>query len=85
MDFETERPKGRNATQNHLLCLLTLGSTIERHKNCARGDGNFARVTTWTEIQTSILKVTIADEGARYSEKERRMPATVNSKISSRQ
>ena len=72
MDFETERPKGRNATQNHLLCLLTLGSTIERHKNCARGDGNFARVTTWTEIQTSILKVTIADEGARYSEKERR-------------
>ena len=87
VDFETERPKGRSAAQNHFLCLLTLGSTIERHKNCARGDGNFARLAAWTEIQTSILisfdipqriliglgyNVTIADEGARYSEKERR-------------
>ena len=32
VDFETERPKGRSAAQNHFLCLLTLGSTIERHK-----------------------------------------------------
>ena len=87
LDFETERPKGRSAAQNHFLCLLTLGSTIERHKTCARGDGNFARVAAWTEIQTSIIyssdiplgiliglgyNVTIADEGARYSEKERR-------------
>ena len=87
VDFETERPKGRSAAQNHFLCLLTLGSTIERHKNCARGDGNYAKVAAWTEIQTSITysfdiplgiliglgyNVTIADEGARYSEKERR-------------
>jgi hypothetical protein len=87
VDFETERPKGRSAAQNHFLCLLTLGSTIERHKNCARGDGNYAKVAAWTEIQTSIIysfdiplgiliglgyNVTIADEGARYSEKERR-------------
>ena len=87
VDFETERPKGRSAAQNHFLCLLTLGSTIERHKTGARGDGNLARLAAWTEIQTSILNafdipqgiliglgynVTIADEGARYSEKERR-------------
>ena len=87
VDFETERPKGRSAAQNHFLCLLTLGSTIERHKTSARGDGNLAKLAAWTEIQTSILNafdipqgiliglgynVTIADEGARYSEKERR-------------
>ena len=56
-------------------------------RNCARGDGNYAKVAAWTEIQTSITysfdiplgiliglgyNVTIADEGARYSEKERR-------------
>ena len=32
INFETERPKGRSAAPNHFLCLLTLGSTIERHK-----------------------------------------------------
>ena len=37
VEFETERPKGRSAAQNHFLCLLTLGSTIERHKTSARG------------------------------------------------
>ena len=87
VDFETERPKGRSAAQNHFLSLLTLGSTIERHKTGARGDGSLAKLAPWTEIQTSILNafdipqgiligldynVTIADEGARYSEKERR-------------
>ena len=87
IEFETERPKGRSVAQNHFLCLLTLGSTIERHKNCARGDRNLAKVDAWTRIQTMILdafdipegiliglgyNVAIADEGARYSEKERR-------------
>jgi len=85
--FETERPKGRSAAQNHFLCLLALGSTIERHKTSARGDANFAKVGILTDMQTSILdafdipqgiliglgyNVSIADEGARYSEKERR-------------
>ena len=87
VEFETERPKGRSAAQNHFLCLLTLGSTIERHKTSARGDMNLAKLAAWTDIQTSVLEVfdipqgiliglgynvTIADEGARYSEKERR-------------
>ena len=38
INFETERPKRRSAAPNHFLCLLTLGSTIERHKTSARGD-----------------------------------------------
>ena len=85
--FETERPKGRSAAQNHFLCLLTLGTTIERHKTSARGDGNLAKVDTLAGIQMSILQtfdipqgiliglgynVSIADEGVRYTEKERR-------------
>ena len=95
INFETERPKGRSAAQNHFLCLLTLGSTIERHKTSARGDGNLAKIAIWTEIQTSILQtfdipqgiliglgynVSIADEGARKDA----MLATARSKISSR-
>ena len=43
VDFETERPKGRSAAQNHFLCLLTLGSTIERHK------------TGWKSCQISCM------------------------------
>ena len=85
--FETERPKGRSAAQNHFLCLLALGTTIERHKTSARGDANLAKVGTLSDIQMSILQafdipqgiliglgynVLIADEGARYTEKERR-------------
>ena len=87
INFETERPKGRSAAQNHFLCLLALGSTIERHKTSARGDMDLMKVATWTEIQTSIVQtfdiplgilislgynVTIADGGTRYSEKEKR-------------
>ena len=46
VDFETNRPKGRrSAAQNHFLCLLTLGTTMERHKTSARGDNNFSRVS----------------------------------------
>ena len=85
--FETNQPKGRSAAQNHFLCLLALGTTLERHKTSARGDGNLSKIATLTDIQFSILKafdipqgiligqgynVSIADEGARYSEKERR-------------
>ena len=85
--FETNQPKGRSAAQNHFLCLLALGTTLERHKTSARGDGNLPRVAELSEIQFSILKVfdipqgilighgynvSIADEGARYTEKERR-------------
>ena len=43
VDFETNRPKGRSAAQNHFLYLLTLGTTMERHKTSARGDNNFPR------------------------------------------
>ena len=97
--FETERPKGRSAAQNHFLCLLTLGSTIERHKTSARGDMNFAKVAAWTDIQTLVVNVfdiplgiliglgynvTIADEGARYSERKDAMPVIASSRISSR-
>ena len=57
VEFETERPKGRSAAQNHFLCLLTLGSTIERHKTSARGDMNLAKLAAWTDIQTSVLEV----------------------------
>jgi len=85
--FETNQPRGRSAAQNHFLCLLALGTTIERHKTSARGDGNLAKISFLSEIQFSILKafdipqgvligqgynVSIADEGARYTEKERR-------------
>ena len=85
--FETNQPRGRSAAQNHFLCLLALGTTIERHKTSARGDGNLAKISILSEIQFSILKafdipqgiligqgynVSIADEGARYTEKERR-------------
>ena len=52
--FETERPKGRSAAQNNFLCLLALGSTIERHKTSARGDANFAKVGILTDIMHSI-------------------------------
>ena len=85
--FETNRPKGRSAAQNHFLCLLALGTTIERHKTSARGDGNLAKIGILSDIHMSILRafdipqgvligqgynVSIADEGARYTEKERR-------------
>ena len=85
--FETDRPKGRSAAQNHFLCLLALGTTIERHKTSARGDANLAKIGILSDIQVSILQafdipqgiliglgytVSIADEGARYTEKERR-------------
>ena len=85
--FETNQPRGRSAAQNHFLCLLALGTTIERHKTSARGDGNLAKISVLSDIHFSILKafdipqgiligqgynVSIADEGARYTEKERR-------------
>ena len=85
--FETNQPRGRSAAQNHFLCLLALGTTLERHKTSARGDGNLSKIATLSEIQFSILKafdipqgiligqgynVSIADEGARYTQKERR-------------
>ena len=85
--FETNQPRGRSAAQNHFLCLLALGTTVERHKTSARGDGNLAKIALLSEIQFSIVKafdiplgiligqgynVSIADEGARYTEKERR-------------
>ena len=41
--FETNQPRGRSAAQNHFLCLLALGTTVERHKTSARGDGNLQR------------------------------------------
>ena len=85
--FETNQLRGRSAAQNHFLCLLALGTTVERHKTSARGDGNLAKIAILSEIQFSIVKafdiplgiligqgynVSIADEGARYTEKERR-------------
>ena len=85
--FETNQPRGRSAAQNHFLCLLALGTTVERHKTSARGDGNLAKIAILSEIQFPIVKafdiplgiligqgynVSIADEGARYTEKERR-------------
>ena len=85
--FETNQPRGRSAAQNHFLCLLALGTTVERHKTSARGDRNLAKIAILSEVQFSILKafdipqgiligqgynVSIADEGARYTEKERR-------------
>ena len=87
INFETEQPKGRSAAQNYFLCLLALGTTIERHKTGARGGGNLAKVSAWTDIQNTVVQtfdvplgilmslgynVTIADGGTRYSEKERR-------------
>ena len=85
--FETNQPRGRSAAQNHFLCLLALGTTVERHKTSARGDGNLTKIAILSEIQFSIVKafdiplgiligqgynVSTADEGARYTEKERR-------------
>ena len=85
--FETNQPRGRSAAQNHFLCLLALGTTVERHKTSARGDRNLAKIAILSEVQFSILKafdipqgiligqgynVSIADEGARYTERERR-------------
>ena len=85
--FETNQPRGRSAAQNHFLCLLALGTTVERHKTSARGDRNLAKIAILSEVQFSIFKafdipqgiligqgynVSIADEGARYTEKERR-------------
>ena len=85
--FETNQPRGRSAAQNHFLFLLALGTTVERHKTSARGDGNLAKIAILSEIQFSIVKafdiplgiligqgynVSIADEGAKYTEKERR-------------
>ena len=89
INFETEQPKGRSAAQNYFLCLclLALGTTIERHKTSARGDGNLAKISAWTSIQEKVTQifdiplgilmshgynVTIADGGTRCSEKERR-------------
>ena len=43
--FETNQPKGRSAAQNDFLCLLALGTTIERHKTSSRGDGNLAKIS----------------------------------------
>ena len=54
--FETDRPKGRSAAQNHFLCLLALGTTIEWHKTSARGDGNLAKIGILSDIQVSILQ-----------------------------
>lgn len=56
INFETELPKGRSAAQNNYLCLLAVGSTIERHKTSARGDMNPAKVAVWRDIQTSIVQ-----------------------------
>ena len=83
VEFETNR-----AAQNHFLCLLTLGTTMERHKTSA---GETATSHGWQcgptfrhrslfetfDIPQGILiglwyNVTIADEGARYTEKEMR-------------
>ena len=87
ISFETEQPKGRSAAQNYFLCLLALGTTIERHKTTARGDMNLAKVAAWSSIHEKVTQifdiplgvlmshgynVTIADAGTRYSEKEKR-------------
>ena len=87
INFETEQPKGRSAAQNYFLCLLALGTTIERHKTSARGDMNLAKVAAWSNIHEKVAhifdipigilmshgyNVTIADAGTRYSEKEKR-------------
>ena len=56
INFETERPKGRSAAQNHFLCLLALGI---HHGNATRQvlevTQTLAKVGIWTDIQTSIL------------------------------
>ena len=87
INFETNRPRGRSAAQNHLLCLMAIGTTLERHKTNARGDQNLAKVNVLADIQQITLEtfdipqgilighgynVSIADEGARYTEKEKR-------------
>ena len=87
INFETDQPKGRSAAQNYFLCLLALGTAIERHKTSARGDMNLAKVSAWSSIHEKVVhifdipigilmshgyNVTIADAGTRYSEKEKR-------------
>ena len=87
INFETDQPKGRSAAQNYFLCLLALGTTIERHKTSARGDKNLAKVAAWSNIHEKVVNVfdipigvlmshgynvTIADAGSRFSEKEKR-------------
>ena len=87
ISFETDQPKGRSAAQKYFLCLLALGTAIERHKTSARGDMNLARVSAWSSIHEKVVNifdipigvlmshgynVTIADAGTRYSEKEKR-------------
>ena len=87
INFETDQPKGRSAAQNYFLCLLALGTAIERHKTSARGDQNLAKVAAWSLIHEKVVNVfdipvgvlmscgynvTIADAGSRFSEKERR-------------
>ena len=57
VNFETNCPKGRSAAQNHLLCLITLGTTIERHKTSTRGDSDLVKVQSWSSIHESILKI----------------------------
>ena len=57
INFETEQPKGRSAAQNYFLCLLALGTTIERHKTSARGDANLARVAAWSNIQEKVTQI----------------------------
>ena len=47
ISYEKNRPKGRSAAQNHFLCLLTLGTTVEKRKASAKGDGNRAKVAAW--------------------------------------
>ena len=85
INFETDQPKGRSAAQNYFLCLLALGTAIERHKTSARGDQNLAKVAAWSLIHEKVVNifdipvgvlmscgynVTIADAGSRFSEKE---------------
>ena len=89
--FEPNRPKGRSAAQNHFLCLLILGTTIERHKTSARGDGDLAM---WTGIQTLILETFGIPQGILIGlgynvvkepgtpKRRNDMPVTVHSKIS---
>ena len=87
LNYVTNQPKGRSAAQNYFLCLLALGSTIERHKTSVRGDQNLARVAALSDIHEKVVNifdipqgilmshgynVTIADAGSRFSEKEKR-------------
>ena len=55
ISFETKSPKGRRAAQNHLLCLITLGTATERHKTKARGDKDEAMINSWCNVHLNIL------------------------------